>query len=865
MRVTVSQEGSTGFFDDGLGGNVEYTSWTWTKDADWIASTEASPQNGPSFFNNSTSFEYRVAENTTGGERIGTITFTTLAGDVVRTFVITQAGTLSLSETEHVNTSLAQYREITVFAAADVDWAWSSDAPWLKGIDEADGPEDEQQTGQQDFGYFVEENTSGVIRTGTITFFTTTGNNTATLTVTQLSSFGTGSGITLSDTEHANSAQAQARTVEVSSNLDWIWESDQSWLTATGEAETQSGIQTINGQDETDYDGNPENGIFDGGDGSGGNAYQVDDKITLSDGSIVTVDAVDGNGDVTEFTVDSTSSTGAVADIPLVQVALERAGEINPPGADNTFTLTPGANNVSQTSTFIYEVAANDTGATRTGTLTFRTLTGGFIATLTVTQVSGSGDYLTLSDSQHATGAQETTRTVDVFSNTEWTWTSDSDWLSSGEEVTQDGDRELIVAASANTPFSYQVAENDTGADRSGTLTFTTTSGGLIATLTVFQGNKLGNYLVLSDTTQATSFNTQEVSVNVFSDTDWRWESDSDWLTSNEQLNQSGDREFKAAANPGDDPVNTPFIYQVSVNDTGEARTGNLTFKTAAGDITAVLEVTQLGGTGLTLNLSENERFIGAAANGGLSNPENGQDETSYDHTLPNGTFAGGTLHAQGDIITLSDGTTVTVDAVGGGGVVTQFTVDSTNANFTTLAGATLAQASTTGTGRLDFSLTVQANNLANPLGLNVSSNTNWLWSSDQPWLTAPNEPQQQNGDQPFTYAVAANDTGAARTGTITFTSATGGLIATLDVTQLSEPGNSLSLSESVLITDFTAKDNLTVDVSSDTTWLWETSDDSWLTASTEDATQSGDRKLVPDTDPSDPPPEHTLCIRSGC
>ena len=68
------------------------------------------------------------------------------------------------------------------------------------------------------------------------------------------------------------------------------------------------------------------------------------------------------------------------------------------------------------------------------------------------------------------------------------------------------------------------------------------------------------------------------------------------------------------------------------------------------------LEVTQLGGTGLTLNLSENERFIGGEANGGLSNPVNGQDEGDY------AGFAGGALHAQGDIITLSDGTTVTVD-----------------------------------------------------------------------------------------------------------------------------------------------------------------------------------------------------------
>ena len=81
-----------------------------------------------------------------------------------------------------------------------------------------------------------------------------------------------------------------------------------------------------------------------------------------------------------------------------------------------------------------------------------------------------------------------------------------------------------------------------------------------------------------------------------------------------------------------------------------------------------------------------------------------------------------------------------------------------------------------------------------------MSSNTNWLWSSDQPWLTAANEPQQQNGDQPFSYAVAANDTGAARTGTITFTSATGGLVATLEITQLSVSGSTLSLSESALV-----------------------------------------------------------------
>ena len=114
---------------------------------------------------------------------------------------------------------------------------------------------------------------------------------------------------------------------------------------------------------------------------------------------------------------------------------------------------------------------------------------------------------------------------------------------------------------------------------------------------------------------------------------------------------------------------------------------------------------------------------------------------------------------------------------------------------------------------------------------MDVSSNTDWLWSSDSDWLTSA-DAQEQNGDvAPFTYAVSANDTGAQRSGTLTFTSATGGLIATLDVTQLSVPGSSLSLSETALVTDFNGKTNLSVDVTSDTTWVWQSSDPTWLSS----------------------------------
>ncbi len=84
---------------------------------------------------------------------------------------------------------------------------------------------------------------------------------------------------------------------------------------------------TRNGQTEADYDGAPvTEGTFVGGDGAGGTAYSPGDTITLSDGSVVTVNSVDGNGDVVTFSVDSTSSTGAIARDTLTQSSTSGTG-----------------------------------------------------------------------------------------------------------------------------------------------------------------------------------------------------------------------------------------------------------------------------------------------------------------------------------------------------------------------------------------------------------------------------------------------------------------------------------------------------------------------------------------------------------
>lgn len=107
----------------------------------------------------------------------------------------------------------------------------------------------------------------------------------------------------------------------------------------TDTAFTYNGANTwlLSGQDESLYDNVAPNGTFVGGDGAGGTAYVALDTITLSDGSVITVDAVDGNGDVTQFTVTTSGNTAVTAGVALTQTSTS--------GSGTSFTLTPqGAN-----------------------------------------------------------------------------------------------------------------------------------------------------------------------------------------------------------------------------------------------------------------------------------------------------------------------------------------------------------------------------------------------------------------------------------------------------------------------------------------------------------------------------------------
>lgn len=102
----------------------------------------------------------------------------------------------------------------------------------------------------------------------------------------------------------------------------------------TGTAATinVTSIGTISSQDETSFNASGANGTF-----VGGSDFDAADTITLSDGSVITVDTVAANV-VTEFTVTSNSTSGNTTNNPtLTQSATS--------GSGTGFTLTLGDDN----------------------------------------------------------------------------------------------------------------------------------------------------------------------------------------------------------------------------------------------------------------------------------------------------------------------------------------------------------------------------------------------------------------------------------------------------------------------------------------------------------------------------------------
>jgi len=95
------------------------------------------------------------------------------------------------------------------------------------------------------------------------------------------------------------------------------------------------------GETDVEFDGVGSNGTFVGGDGPSGTTYQIGTTITMSDGSVINITSIDGDGDVDGFTVAPPGSTSKFVAIgaTLSQVSTTSVGV--------GFTLSPDTNNTT--------------------------------------------------------------------------------------------------------------------------------------------------------------------------------------------------------------------------------------------------------------------------------------------------------------------------------------------------------------------------------------------------------------------------------------------------------------------------------------------------------------------------------------
>ena len=144
------------------------------------------------------------------------------------------------------------------------------------------------------------------------------------------------------------------------------------------------------------------------------------------------MDAVDAGGDVTEFTIDSTTANRSLEPI-LTQVALENPTMVDngmglepvDPGTGHHFHLDAGVSLISigiQSMTSSTRSPKTTPAVARSGNITFVTLQGDVRAVLRVTQLSSTLDTLSLEVNEIAVDQRAGNDGLIVNSNTDWGW-----------------------------------------------------------------------------------------------------------------------------------------------------------------------------------------------------------------------------------------------------------------------------------------------------------------------------------------------------------------------------------------------------------------------------------------------------------
>lgn len=452
------------------------TTWTAACAEGWATLSVASGTHNGSII-------VTLAANTGTTDRTATITVTA-DGGVTKSVTITQkapavAPALTITPAS-LGDQLATATPVTIAVNSNVAWKVTSNETWLH-VAPANGTGGSAGTVTLTF-----DPNTGAERNATVTFETTAGTPTATVTlpVKQLAPAVTPS-ITLSKTQIDTTADAATVAISVNANAAWTAtpSAGASWVTVTPTNGTGTGSPesvTINlTKNETGAVRNA-NVTF-----TAGTATQTVTIKQAAAAAAPTLTATPTSVDVDEKaytkTIEIKSNSAWKAEVeagkPWVKVATADAT-----GTGNKkITLNIDAN----------------TSAARTAKLTIKTTTGDVTAEITINQ-SGTGPTLVL-DTAALMGTQPFTganRVVKVKSNSLWVATSGAEWI---RILDGQGKEQSTRPGGQDQDITVRIKPNTTNAPRTATITFKTNREGvtnITKTVTVTQAASSFSYSI---------------------------------------------------------------------------------------------------------------------------------------------------------------------------------------------------------------------------------------------------------------------------------------------------------------------------------------------------------------------------------
>lgn len=391
----------------------------------------------------------------------------------------------------------------------------------------------------------------------------------------------------------------------------------------------------IEDQTELDFDAAGDNGTF-----SGGTGYAAFERLTMSDGSEIIVDAVSG-GVITEFTIDNSTNNVVPSPFP----------------ARGSYTLTTASSTIDGNNDFTLTVGTNNEG------FEIVTPAGGHI-------VSVDGDAATITMTGDGTATLTSLPREDVIKAQ---FTIDVSGTPTGDVT---GVTIVDGGFGYKSGGTFTISTDTYGDER------TTNDTDAVITYTVSDG--VVDSAVITEAGSGYARNVATVAVNAAGST----------YSMNDSLTLVGGTTIYGAATFDVTELTTIAAQDETNFDSTPANEGSFAAGTghAAGDV-----ITLSDGSTVTVDAASISTI-------------KFQTNANFDGVGSNGTYAQGSGYILGDFIALQDGTVLQVTSIGGSGEATGFKITESTSETNINSGDTILQASTSGGGS-SFSITLGTNN----------------------------------------------------------------------------------------------------------------------------------------------------------